>query len=123
MTTVIEMDEKTTLGKQLQQQNTGPVVLIITFTVNAEDEEQFVNTWAEAAEISKKTSGVVSAQLHKGIAGSRIFVSTHVFDSAEAIRQQYSNPEFPTKLSEYPTSIVTSSHVFKKVAVPGICVE
>jgi quinol monooxygenase YgiN len=123
MTTVIEMDKKISLGKQLQQQDTGPVVLIITFTVNPEDEEQFIKTWAEAAEISKKTSGVVSAQLHKGIAGSRIFVSTHVFESAEAIRQQYSNPDFPTKLSEYPASIVTSSHVFKKVAVPGICVE
>ncbi|MGC2309316.1 MAG: hypothetical protein WA461_13005 [Nitrososphaeraceae archaeon] len=59
MTTVIEMDEKISLGKQLQQQNTGPVVLIITFTVNPEDEEQFIKIWAEAAEISKKTSGVV----------------------------------------------------------------
>ena len=123
MTKVIEMDEKVSLGTQLQKDVGGPVVLIITFTVNPEEEDQFVKTWASAAEISKKTSGVISAQLYRGIAGSRIFMSYHVFESTEAIRQQYKNPEFPSKLSEYPASTVTSSHVFKKVAVPGICVE
>jgi quinol monooxygenase YgiN len=121
MTKIIEMDEKVSLGTQLQQ-DVGAVVLIITFTVNPEDEDQFVNTWASAAEISKKTSGVISAQL-RGIAGSRVFVSYHVFESTEAIRQQYKNPDFPSKLSEYPPTTVTSSHVFKKVAVPGICVD
>jgi quinol monooxygenase YgiN len=122
MTKVIEMDEKVNFGTQLQQE-AGAVVLIITFTVNPDDEEKFVKTWASAAEISKKTSGVISAQLYRGIAGSRIFVSYHVFESTEAIRQQYKNPDFPSKLSEYPFSIVISSHVFKKVAVPGICLD
>lgn len=120
MTKVIEMDEKVNFGIQLQQ-DYGAVVLIITFTVNPEDEEKFVKTWASSAEISKKTSGVISAQLYRGIAGSRVFVSYHVFESTEAIKEQYKNPDFPSKLSEYPSSIVTSSHVFKKVAVPGIC--
>jgi quinol monooxygenase YgiN len=122
MTKVIEMDEKVSLGKQLQQE-AGDVVLFITFIVEPEDEDKFLKTWTLAAEISKKTSGVISAQLHKGIAGSRVWISTHVFESTEAIRQQYSNPDFPKKLSEYPDRIVTSSHVFKKVAVPGICVD
>ena len=122
MVKTIEMDEKVSLGAQLQQ-DVGAVVLIITFIVNPEDKDQFVKTWTEAAEISKKTSGVISAQLHRGIAGSRVFMSSHVFESTEAIRQQYKNPDFPTKLSEYPVSTVTSSHVFKKVAVPGICVD
>jgi quinol monooxygenase YgiN len=122
MTKVIEMDEKVSLGKQLQQE-AGDVVLFITFIVEPEDEDKFLKTWTLAAEISKKTSGVISAQLHKGIAGSRVWISTHVFESTETIRQQYSNPDFPKKLSEYPDRIVTSSHVFKKVAVPGICVD
>jgi hypothetical protein len=118
----IEMDEKVPLSTQLQQNVNGGVVLIITYTVNPKDEDQFVKTWASAAEITKKTSGIMSSQLHKGTAGSRVFVSYHVFDSTEAIRQQYSNPDFPVKLSEYPANIVGSTHVFKKVAVPGICV-
>jgi quinol monooxygenase YgiN len=123
MTKTIEMDEKVSLGTQLQQQDVGAVVLIITFTMNPEDEDQFVKTWAEAAEISKKTSGVISAQLYRGIAGSRVFVGYYVFESTEAIMQLYRNPDFPTKLSEYPASIVTSTHLFKKAEVPGICVE
>lgn len=122
MVKTIETDEKVSLCTQLQQ-DVGAVALIITFTVNPEDEDQFVKTWASAAEISKKTSGVISAQLYRGIAGSRVFMSYHVFESTEAIRQQYKSPDFPTKLSEYPASTVTSSHVFKEVAVPGICVE
>jgi len=122
MTKVIEMDEKENFGTHLQH-DVRAVVLLITFTVNPEDEEKFVKTWTSAAEISKKTSGVISAQLYRGIAGSRIFVSYHVFESTEAIRQQYKNPDFPSKLSEYPASIVTSSHVFKKVAVSGICLD
>lgn len=123
MATVIEMDENVSLGKQLQQDVSGGVVLIITFIVNPEDEEQFVKTWSAAAEISKKTSGLISAQLHKGIAGSRVYMSYHIFESTAAIKEQYRNPGFPSKLSEYPAGIVTSNHVFKKVAVPGICVE
>jgi heme-degrading monooxygenase HmoA len=118
----IEMDEKVPLSTQLQQNVNGGVVLIIKYTVNPDDEDQFIKTWASAAEITKKTSGIISSQLHKGTAGSRVFVSYHVFDSTEAIRQQYSNPDFPAKLSEYPSNVVGSTHVFKKVSVPGICV-
>jgi heme-degrading monooxygenase HmoA len=118
----IEMDDKVSLSTQLQHNVSGGVVLIITYNVNPEDEDQFVKTWASAAEITKKTSGIMSSQLHKGVAGSHVYASYHVFESTEAIRQQYSNPDFPAKLSDYPANIVGSTHVFKKVAVPGICV-
>ena len=117
------MDLRASFGSQMQQ-DVGAVVLIITYAVNPEDEDQFVKTWASAAEISKKMMpGAILAQLHRGIAGSRVFVSYHVFESTEAIRQQYKNRDFPSKLSEYPASTVTSAHVFKKVAVSGICVD
>jgi hypothetical protein len=120
----IEMDEKVNLATQLQQQNVGPVTLIIMYTVNPEDEDLFVKTWALAAQISKKmTPGSISSQLHRGVAGSRVFVSYHIFESTEAIRHQYTNPDFPAKLSEYPSNVVASAHVFKKVAVPGICLD
>ena len=119
----IEMDAKISLSNQLQQDVNGGVVLIIKYTVNPEDEEHFIKTWGSAAKISKKTSGLMSAQLHRGIAGSRVFVSYHVYESTEAIREQYTNPDFPRKLSEYPANIVGSAHVLKKVAIPGICLD
>ena len=68
----IEMDDKISLSTQLQHDVSGGVVLIITYTVNPEDEAQFIKTWASAAEITKKTSGIMSSQLHKGIAGSHV---------------------------------------------------
>ena len=37
MTTVIEMDEKISLGKQLQQRDIGTDISINTFTANDED--------------------------------------------------------------------------------------
>ena len=123
MAKVIEMDEKVTLGSQLQQ-DVGAVVLINTYTVNPEDEDQFLKTSASVVEISKLVSGgAISSQLHKGIAGSHVFMSYHVFESTEAIKQLYNSPDFQSKVSEYPASTIVSLHVFKKVAVSGICVD
>lgn len=122
MVKVIEMDEKVTLNTQLQE-DVGAVILINEFTMNSEDVDQFLKTWASAAEISKKFPGVISTQLHRGIGGSSVFVAYLVFESTETIKQLYNNPDFQSKISEYPASTVVYPHIFKKVAVPGICVD
>jgi|SRR5215467_14140263 len=102
----------------------GKVIVINTFTMDHEDVDLFVKTWASAAEIAKKMMpGAISFQLHRGIAGSNIFVGYVVFESTAAIRQLYKNPDFPSKLSEYPASTVAASHIFTKVAVSGICMD
>jgi hypothetical protein len=84
MVKVIEIDERVPLGKQLDK-DVGPVILINTFTM--EDADQFLRTWTSAAEISK-FPGVISVQLHRGIAGSSAFVAYLVFESVESIRLQ-----------------------------------
>jgi quinol monooxygenase YgiN len=122
MVKVIEMDERVSLGKQLEE-DLGPVILINTFTMNSEDVDQFLKTWASAAEISKKFPGVISAQLHRGIAGSSVFVAYLVFESIETVKQLYNNADFQSSISKYPASTVVYPHIFKKVAVPGICVD
>jgi heme-degrading monooxygenase HmoA len=120
---IVEMNEKVTLSTQLQQ-DVGAVIQISTYTVNPEDVDHFLKTWASAAEIAKKSMpGVISAQLHRGIAGSSVFVAYLVFESTEAIKQLNKNPDFPAILSTYPASTVVSPRLFKKVAVPGICVD
>jgi len=122
MVKVIEMDEKVSLGKQLEE-NVGPVILIATFTMSSEDVDQFLKAWTSAAEISKKFPGVISMQLHRGIAGSSVFVAYLVFESIETIKQIYNNADFQSSISKYPASIVVYPHIFKKVAVSGICVD
>jgi heme-degrading monooxygenase HmoA len=123
MIKIVEMDEKVTLSDQMAEKNVGAVILINKFTLNPEDVDQFLKTWASAADIAKKLPGVISLQLHRGIAGSRIFVAYVVFESTETIKQLYNSPDFQSKISEYPASVVISPHIFKKVAVPAICVD
>jgi quinol monooxygenase YgiN len=122
MVKVIEMDERVSLSKQLEE-DVGPVILINTFTMNSDDADQFLKTWTSAAEISKKFPGVISVQLHRGIAGSSAFVAYLVFESIDTIKQLYNNADFKSSISKYPTSTVVYPHIFKKVAVPGICVD
>lgn len=123
MIKIVEMDEKVTLSDQMEEKNVGAVILINKFTMNPEDVDQFLKTWASAAEIAKKLPGVISLQLHRGIAGSRVFVAYVVFESTGTIKQLYNSPDFQSKISEYPPSTVISPHIFKKVAVPAICVD
>jgi heme-degrading monooxygenase HmoA len=122
MVEITELDEKITFKTQLEE-DVGAVILINKFSMNPEDVDKFLKTWASAAEIAKKLPGVISLQLYRGIAGSRVFVAYVVFESTEIIKQLYNSPEFQSKISEYPASIMVSPHIFKKVAVPTICVD
>jgi heme-degrading monooxygenase HmoA len=122
MVEITELDEKITFKTQLEE-DVGAVILINKFSMNPEDVDKFLKTWASAAEIAKKLPGVISLQLYRGIAGSGVFVAYVVFESTEIIKQLYNSPDFQSKISEYPASIMVSPHIFKKVAVPTICVD
>ncbi len=116
-----EMDRGVTLSEQLDDQG-GPVILINKFDVDAADVEQFLAAWADDAAYFKRQPGYIAAQLHRGIAGSGVFLNCAVWESTEDFRRAFGNPEFRAKLAHYPASVVGSPHLFRKVAVPGICV-
>ena len=116
-----EMDERVSFREQLQQE-TGPVVLINTFTVPPEDADRLLAVWAEDAAFMKRQPGCISTQLHRGIAGSSTFVNVAVWESAAALGAAFSSPEFQAHVAHDPDSAVTQPHLFQKVAVPGICV-
>ncbi len=116
-----EMDERVSYMQQLQQE-TGPVVLINTFTVPPEDADHLLQVWAEDAAFMKQQPGFISTQLHRGIAGSTTFVNVAVWESAASLRAAFTSPEFQAHAAHYPDSAVTQPHLFQKVAVPGICV-
>jgi heme-degrading monooxygenase HmoA len=116
-----EMDDHVTYLQQLQE-DTGPVVLINPFTVAPEDAARFIEAWTDDAAFMKQQPGFISTQLHQGTAGSTTFVNIAVWESARALGQAFSSPEFQARVARYPDSTVAAPHVFKKVAVPGICV-
>jgi heme-degrading monooxygenase HmoA len=103
--------------------NVGPVILINKFNVKPEDVDQFLKAWTADAQIMKRQHGFISAQLHRGIAGSCVFINYAVWEPTEHFKRAFNNPEFQSKMMEYPASTTASPYLFKKVAVPGICVE
>jgi heme-degrading monooxygenase HmoA len=118
----IEMDERVTLKDQLAEE-VGPVILVNTFRVAAEDAEQLLNAWAADAAYLKTKPGFISTQLHRGIAGSGVFFNYAIWESVEAFRNAFGDPHFQATFAQYPDSTVASPHLFQKVAVPGICVD
>lgn len=118
----VEMDERVTLRQQMEE-NVSPVILINSFNVKPEDVEQVLKAWAEDAAWVKQQPGFISTQLHRGIGGSGVLVNYAVWESVEDFKRAFSNPEFKSKLGNYPSEASTSPHLFQKVAVPRICVD
>jgi heme-degrading monooxygenase HmoA len=122
MTVFVEMDERVTLPKQLEEE-AGPIVFMNKFSMNPDDVDEFLKRWAADAAVFKQQPGYISAQLHRGIAGSGIFINYAIWESAAHLKNAVNSVDVQRRISKYPTSVVISPHIFKKVAVPGICVE
>ena len=122
MVEIVEMDNRITLDKQLEE-DIGLVILINIFNRDPQDVNQFLKVWASDAEIMKQQPGFISTQLHRGIAESCTFINYAVWESTSQFKQALSNPKFQAKMSEYPASAAASPHLFKKIAIPGICVD
>jgi heme-degrading monooxygenase HmoA len=122
MTTMMlrEMDDQVTYIQQLQE-NDGRVVLVNQFNLAPGDVGRFLEVWADDAAFMKQQPGFISTQLHRGTAGSTTFINVAVWESARALRRAFRSPEFQARAARYPDSTVACPHVFKKVAVPGIC--
>jgi heme-degrading monooxygenase HmoA len=121
MPNFIEMDQTVTLADQLKDQG-GAVVLVNTFVVPPEDADRLLAAWAADAAIMKRQPGFISTQLHRGVAGSGAFLNYAVWESVAHFRAAFMNPEFRARLGDYPESTSASPHLFRRVAVPGICV-
>jgi heme-degrading monooxygenase HmoA len=116
----VEMDRVVTLSDQLKTDE-SPVVLVNTFVVPPADADRLLAAWTADAAIMKAQPGFVSTQLHRGIAGSGVFLNYAVWRSASDFRAAFGNPEFQARLADYPESATISPHLFRKVEVPGIC--
>ena len=126
MAKLIEMYDRITIKDQLEEEIDGQVILINKFNVNPDKVEQFLQDWKEDANRFIQQPGFVSAQLHKGIGKSSVFINYAVWDSIEnfknAINKLILNPQTQSPLLKYDDdSLVISPHLFKKVEVHGIC--
>ena len=115
------MDPAFPIDRQLTV-DASPVVLVNVFTLDKDDEHTFLKVWQDDAQFMKQQPGFISTQLHRAIGESPTYLNYAVWESTAHFRAAFKHPEFLKRLSAYPSSAVASPHLFKKVAVPGICV-
>jgi quinol monooxygenase YgiN len=119
---LVEMDEKVKFLQQVAQE-VGPVILINKFNVDPEEVDEFLKAFAATGQVLKRQPGFISAQLHRGIAGSCVFLNYEVWESSNHFNQAISSSEFQSSIVGLPPSTVMSPHLFKKIAAPGVCVD
>jgi heme-degrading monooxygenase HmoA len=120
-TKIVNLDDRVTFRQQLEH-NVGPVVLMSTFLVPPDRVDNFLEGFKKQFAIMRKQPGLISAQFHRGIAGSSLFMNYIVWESTDAFRHGYESPEFQAQLKQYPPGIVVSASFFQRVAIPGMCV-
>ncbi len=121
MTCLRPLDEKYPIERQLGV-DAAPVALVNVFTLDAADEQAFLDAWKDDAAFMKRQPGFISTQLHRAIGESPTYLNYAVWESTETFRAAFTHPDFIVKRAAYPPSAVASPHLFQKVAVPGICV-
>jgi quinol monooxygenase YgiN len=124
MSKIIEMDQQVSIFAQMDEDVKGPVILINKFSVKPEEFDQFLKGWTMEAGKFKQQPGYISTQLHKGIGESGTFINYAVWESVAHFKKAVDNvinPQDP--VSAFPPSTMISPHLFKKVAVPGLCVD
>lgn len=109
--------------QQLQLADTGPVIMVNTFTVKPEQADAMLQTWVRDSAVMKQQPGFISAQLHKGVGGSGVFINYAVWESAAHLRAAVANPEFKAAIERTPEGAIARPHIVQKIAVPGVCVD
>ncbi len=70
----------------------------------------------------KQQRGYISTQLHRGIAGSTVFLNYAIWESVAHFRAVFTDPDFKSSLEQNPSSAVASPHLFSRLTVPNLCV-
>jgi heme-degrading monooxygenase HmoA len=102
--------------------DTGPVVLVNVVTLDKADEQSFLKVWQDDAVFMKRQPGFISTQLHRAIGESPTYLNYAVWETTADFRAAFAHPEFRSKISACPSSVVSSPHLFQKVAISGVCV-
>jgi heme-degrading monooxygenase HmoA len=115
------LDENVPIYHQLNA-DVSPVVLVNVFTVSESDIPALLKAWEDDANWMKKQPGYISTQLHRGIAGSTVFMNYAVWESVAHFRAAFTHPDFKKALEHYPSSAVASPHLFTRLTVSNLCV-
>lgn len=118
----VELDPSRKLEEQFADTSDKPTILINVFDVDPKDEAAFKKAWAEDAAFFARQPGYISAQLHQGIQGSRMFLNYAVFENTAAFAATTKQPQFGPLRAIYPDSATAHPHLSRRLPVPLICV-
>jgi heme-degrading monooxygenase HmoA len=111
---LIQMAPNTSFAKQIEH-DIAPVVLLSTFLVKPEHVDDFLSGFQKQFAIMRKQPGLISAQLHRGIAGSHLFMNYVIWESTDAFKHGFESPEFQAGLKQYPPGTEVSAFMFQRV--------
>jgi heme-degrading monooxygenase HmoA len=120
MISLASLDESTPYPGQLKE-TAGPVTIINTFVAPEGKADEALAAWEDDAAYMKAKPGFISAQLYRGIGGSRVFTNVAVWESTGHLAAAFGTPEFAQHMSRYPEGTVAYPHLYQKAAVAGIC--
>ena len=115
------LDESVPIFRQLDD-NVSPVILVNIFNVAETDIPALITAWEADANWMKMQPGYISTQLHRGIAGSTVFMNYAIWESVAYFRAAFNHPDFKSALGQYPDSAIASPHLFTRCSVPNLCV-
>lgn len=119
----VELDPSRKMDEQFADTSSLPTILVNVFTVDdVKEHEAFKKAWAKDAAFFARQPGYISAQLHQGIHGSKMFLNYAVFETTAAFAATTKQPEFKPLRAVYPDSATAHPHLFRRLAIPGICV-
>jgi heme-degrading monooxygenase HmoA len=115
------LDANVPIFQQLQT-DLAPVILFNLFRVAEADVPALLKAWAQDAEWMKRQPGFISTQLLQAIAGSAVILNYAVWESVAHFRAAFNHPDFKAALEQYPSSTVSSPHLFTRLSIPNLCV-
>ena len=118
----VELDPTCPLQQQYADPTGRATILVNLFDVDPADQDRFRAAWRADAKFFKAQPGYVSAQLHQGLEGSRLFLNYAVFENTAAFAATNDQPEFGPLRKVYPSSATAHPHLFRRVSIPGVCV-
>jgi heme-degrading monooxygenase HmoA len=105
----LNLDDRVSWAQQLEH-NVAPVVLMSTFLAAPEDVDSFLDGFKKQFAIMRRQPGLISAQLHRGIAGSCLFMNYIVWESVDHFKRGFDLPEFQVQLKELPRVLARCPH-------------
>lgn len=115
------LDENVPIFNQLDADQ-APVILVHLFNVAESEVPELMKAWEADANWMKQQPGYISTQLHRGIAGSTVFLNYAVWESTAHFKAAFNHPDFSSALAHYPSSAVASPHLFTRLSVANLCV-